>query len=166
MNDRTWGGFGPGKEPGEGAGGAPGACSPEAGAWTHVPIREECDVAVARRRARELARHQGFPESGVEAIATAVSEVARNIVVHAASGEIVLGAASEPGRRGVVVVARDEEPGIPDLQEAMRDGFSTSGGLGLGLPSARRFMDEFSIASAPGGGTTVTMKKWTHDPDE
>jgi serine/threonine-protein kinase RsbT len=128
--------------------------------WIRLPIEEDSDVFVARSRARELALREGFSRNNVEAIATAVSEVARNIIVHAGRGEILLQVAEEVGRRGVVVVARDEEPGIPDVDEAMQDGFSTAGGLGLGLPSARRLMDEFTIVSAVGEGTTVTMKKW------
>jgi serine/threonine-protein kinase RsbT len=134
-------------------------------AHVRLSIEEEPDVFVARNRARELALRQGFSRVEVEAIATAVSEVARNIVVHAGRGELLLDAAEERGRRGVVVVARDEEPGIPDVEQAMQDGYSTAGGLGLGLPSARRLMDEFSIASAAGAGTTVIMKKWAHASD-
>jgi serine/threonine-protein kinase RsbT len=125
-----------------------------------VPIREEVDVAIARLRARELALAHGFPAAPAAAIATAVTEVARNIVVHAVAGEIVLELVEEPGRRGIVVIARDAQPGIASVDDAMRDGFSSSGGLGLGLPGARRLMDEFSIVSAPGAGTTVTMRRW------
>jgi serine/threonine-protein kinase RsbT len=131
-----------------------------------VPIRAEPDVYAARARARALALAQGFREGGAGAVATAVSEVARNILVHAGAGEILLEVAKEGGRRGVVVVARDEDPGIPDLEAAMRDGYSTGGGLGLGLSGARRLMDEFQIVSAVGEGTTVTMKKWAHEPRE
>lgn len=131
-----------------------------------VPIREEADVFVARRRARQLALDEGFPEGGAGAIATAVSEVARNIVVHAGSGEILLGVERDGRRRGVVVVARDEEPGIPDVEAALTDGYSTRRTLGLGLPSARRLMDEFTLVSAVGRGTVVTMKKWVHGRDE
>jgi serine/threonine-protein kinase RsbT len=125
-----------------------------------VPIREEPDVAVARLRARELARAEGFATSATEALATAVTEVARNIVVHAGAGDVLLEGVAVGGRRGIVVVARDAEPGIPSVEDAMRDGWSSSGGLGLGLPSARRLVDEFTIASAVGEGTTVTLTKW------
>jgi serine/threonine-protein kinase RsbT len=125
-----------------------------------VPIREEPDVAVARVRARELAAAEGFAEPATEAIATAVSEVARNIVVHAGAGEVLLEIVEDGGRRGLVVVARDAQPGIASVEDAMKDGWSTSRGLGLGLPSARRLMDEFTIASDLGEGTTVTMTKW------
>jgi serine/threonine-protein kinase RsbT len=125
-----------------------------------VAVREECDVAIARGAAREIARREGLPVAAVEAVATAVSEVARNIVVHAGVGEVVVEAVLERGRRGVLVVARDDAPGIHDVERAMRDGYSTGDGLGLGLPSARRLMDEFTIESATGRGTTVTMRKW------
>lgn len=125
-----------------------------------VPIREEPDVAVARVRARELALAQGFPDAAREALATAVTEVARNIVVHAGEGDVLLEVVEERGRRGIVVVASDANPGIADVEDAMTDGWSSSRGLGLGLPSARRLMDEFAIASALGAGTTVTMTKW------
>jgi serine/threonine-protein kinase RsbT len=127
-----------------------------------VPVREESDVFLARAAARELALGEGFPDARAAAIATAVTEVAWNIVVHAGAGEVLLAVVEDLGRRGILVVARDEDPGIRDVEEAMRDGFSTAHGLGLGLPSARRLMDEFTLESAIGKGTTVTMKKWAH----
>jgi serine/threonine-protein kinase RsbT len=130
-----------------------------------VPIREEPDVAVARIRARELACAEGFAAAATEAIATAVTEVARNIFVHAGAGDVLLEAVEERGRRGIVVVARDAAGGLASVEDAMRDGWSTSGGLGLGLPSARRLMDEFTIASVAGAGTTVTMAKWARRED-
>ena len=136
----------------------------------HLPYRiaicEEADVVMARKRARELARQEGFAEGRVGAIATAVSEVARNIVVHAGEGEILLVVTKENGRRGILIVARDDEPGIADVALAMQDGYSTVNGLGLGLSSAKRLMDEFTVVSAVGEGTTVTMKKWAHGADE
>jgi serine/threonine-protein kinase RsbT len=132
-----------------------------------VPVREESDVAIARVRARDLARREGFPEGRLGALATAVTEVARNIVVHAGAGEVLLAVVAEGGRRGILVVARDAARGIPDVELAMRDGYSTQGGgLGLGLPSARRLMDEFTLVTAVGEGTTVTMKKWAHERTE
>jgi serine/threonine-protein kinase RsbT len=127
-----------------------------------VPIREEADVVVARRHVRELGLDARLAEHAVEALATAVSEVARNIVVHARAGELLLGVVKAGGRCGVVVLARDEGPGIMNLEEAMQDGYTTAKGLGLGLSSARRLVDEFEIVSETGSstGTTVTMKKW------
>jgi serine/threonine-protein kinase RsbT len=131
-----------------------------------VVIREEEDVGVARRRARELAVRERFSDGAVGAVATAVSEIARNIVVHAGRGEILIMATRDGARRGLRVVARDDHPGIPDLPLALTDGYSTSGGLGLGLSGARRLMDEFTIESVVGRGTTVTMTKWAVAADE
>jgi len=133
-----------------------------------VPIQDEPDVAIARQRAQALALRQGLSLGRAGAVATAVSEVARNIVVHGGAGEVLLLALDEGGRRGIMVVARDGGRGIPDVEAAMQDGYSTARarGLGLGLPSAKRLMDEFALVSAAGEGTTVTMKKWAHEPVE
>jgi serine/threonine-protein kinase RsbT len=128
---------------------------------TRVAIDHDYDIVAARRKARELATQVGFSGSDLTIIATAISEVARNIVVYASRGEIVLSAVQQGARRGVLVVARDQGPGIPDIPRAMRDGFSTGKSLGLGLPGAKRLMDEFEIASEVGKGTTITMRKWT-----
>jgi anti-sigma regulatory factor (Ser/Thr protein kinase) len=102
----------------------------------------------------------GFSATDLTLIATAISEIARNIVKFADHGEIVITAVSESGRRGVTVVGRDVGPGIPDPALALQDGYSTYHGLGLGLPGARRLMDHLEIVSVPGEGTTVTMEKW------
>jgi serine/threonine-protein kinase RsbT len=128
---------------------------------TRVPIDRDGDIIAARQKARTLATHVGFSGSDLTLIATAISEVARNIVVYASHGEIVLSAAQRGSQRGILVIARDEGPGIPDIERAMRDGFSTGKSLGLGLPGARRLMDEFEIVSEVGKGTTITMRKWT-----
>ncbi|HTN51604.1 MAG TPA: SpoIIE family protein phosphatase [Anaeromyxobacter sp.] len=128
-----------------------------------IPIRAEWDVAEARARARELAEREGFRAGGIGAIATAVSEVAWNIVEHAGSGEVRLEPVREGVRRGIRVVAVDQAEGIRDLELALSDGGSTGKGLGLGLPGARRLMDGFSVVSARGEGTTVTMEKWVGD---
>jgi serine/threonine-protein kinase RsbT len=109
---------------------------------------------------RELAEGLGFSGSELTVIATAISEIARNIVEYARSGEITLKPIQHLGRRGILVVAQDRGPGIADIELAMQDGYSTSKGIGLGLPGARRLMDEFEIDSKMGKGTTVTMKKW------
>jgi len=128
--------------------------------YDRQPIRDESDLVVARRRARELAIAQGLSEVAVEALATAVSEVGWNIIVHAGNGELLFGAIANAAGRGVVVIARDAGPGIADIQQAMQDGYSTKSGLGDGLPGARRLVDEFEIESRPGVGTTVTLRKW------
>jgi len=127
---------------------------------THVAITHEADIVLARQKGRELATRAGFPSSEATLVATAISEVARNIVVYAERGEIVLDLVHERGRRGILIVARDDGPGIPDVDLAMTDGYSTGRSLGLGLPGARRLMDDFEISSAVGRGTTVTMRKW------
>jgi serine/threonine-protein kinase RsbT len=129
-------------------------------AETRLPIQSEIDIVYARQRGRELARQLGFTTGELALIATAISELARNILQYAKRGEIALALAEQVGKRGIVVIARDSGPGIPNLQQALQDGYSTSGGLGLGLPGARRLMDEFEIQSEVGKGTTVTMKKW------
>jgi serine/threonine-protein kinase RsbT len=129
-------------------------------AEVRVPIRHETDIVSARQKGRELAAAGGFSQTEQTLIATAISEVARNIVVYAREGEIILTPLEGRGRRGIMVVARDDGPGIQDLELAMRAGYSTTRSLGLGLPGAKRLMDEFDLASTPGQGTTVTMKKW------
>jgi serine/threonine-protein kinase RsbT len=127
-----------------------------------VPIRADADVLVARQKARELAKALKFSTGELTLIATAISEVARNIVTYAKQGEVVLRLVSQGHRRGIRVVAHDKGPGIADIARAMEDGFSTSSSLGLGLPGSKRLMDDFHIVSAPGEGTTVTMTKWEH----
>ena len=102
----------------------------------------------------------GFSTGDATLIATAISELARNIVSYARKGEITLKIVSASVRQGILIVASDNGPGIPDIRQAMRDGFSTSGSLGLGLPGVRRLMDEFEITSQPGKGTMVAVKKW------
>jgi serine/threonine-protein kinase RsbT len=125
-----------------------------------IPIKADGDVLVARQRARELAKPLKFSSSEITLIATAISEVARNIVTYAKHGEIVLTLVTQGRRRGIRVVAHDQGPGIENIERAMQDGFSTSSSLGLGLPGSKRLMDEFDIVSALGKGTTVTMTKW------
>jgi serine/threonine-protein kinase RsbT len=129
---------------------------------THIPISGDADVVKARQAARELAARLGFSNTDLTILATAVSEVTRNIVRFAGTGEVVIELVEAP-RRGLRVVARDTGPGIPDLEQALTDGYSTCEGLGLGLPGARRLMDEFAVASEPGRGTTVTMAKWQEE---
>jgi serine/threonine-protein kinase RsbT len=125
-----------------------------------VPVSTDADVVEAREKGRELSAQLGFSSIDLTLIVTAISEVARNILLYAKEGEIRLSLEQEDGQRGIVVVARDDGPGIPDLELAMRDSYSTGNGLGLGLPGARRLMDEFEIKSEVSKGTTVVMKKW------
>ncbi len=125
----------------------------------HVPISADPDIVAARSAARELAVRAGFTGADLTMLATAVSEVARNIVRFASNGEVTVELLERP-RPGIRVVARDTGPGIADVDRALQDGYSTYQGLGLGLPGARRLMDEFNIVSETGHGTTVSMTKW------
>lgn len=127
---------------------------------TRVSIRSDQDIVLARQKGRALAGQLGFSPGDATLIATAISELARNIVSYAREGIITLQAIQNSTRHGIQVVATDNGPGIEDIRQAMRDGFSTSGSLGLGLPGVRRLMDEFDIKSQPSRGTTVTVKKW------
>lgn len=126
----------------------------------HIPIHSDGDIVTARQQGRMLAEQIGFSGSELTIIATAISEMARNIVKYAQSGDIALSPIYQGNRRGIVITARDEGPGIPDLELALQDGYSTSGGLGLGLPGVKRLMDELEVVSEVGRGTTVVMKKW------
>jgi serine/threonine-protein kinase RsbT len=125
-----------------------------------ITIQHDADILVARKAARQMAARIGFSSTDLALIATAISEIARNILVYAERGEMTLDEVSEPPRRGIVVIARDRGPGIADIAQAMQDGYSSGQGLGLGLPGARRLMDDFSIESNVGQGTTIVMKKW------
>lgn len=125
-----------------------------------LPIRNDDDVVAARRAAREMAAALGFESTDLTLLATAISEIARNITTYAGSGEVVLAVVRNGLRGGIKVIARDRGPGIADLDMALRDGYSSGRGLGLGLPGARRLMDEFEIDTEAGRGTTITMVKW------
>jgi len=127
---------------------------------TRVVIDKDSDIVTARQRGRDLALQAGLSGTTLTLVATAISEVARNIVVYAKCGEIVLGITQDAGRRGIMVIARDNGPGISDVGQAMRDGYSTGRNLGLGLPGARRLVDDFDVVSEVGKGTIITMKKW------
>jgi serine/threonine-protein kinase RsbT len=122
-----------------------------------IPLHTDVDVLRARTRGRELASRLGFSSIDLTLIATAISEVARNIITYAGSGRILL---NPLGEKGLEIVAEDQGPGILDLEMALRDGYSTSRSFGMGLPGSRRIMDEFEIDSGPGKGTTVVMRKW------
>ncbi len=125
-----------------------------------VAINSDQDIVSARQRGRAMANELGFSSGDATLIATAISELARNIVAYARRGRITLNVINGMNRQGISVTASDDGPGIPDIPQALRDGFSTSGSLGLGLPGVRRLVDEFEITSQPGRGTTVVVKKW------
>jgi serine/threonine-protein kinase RsbT len=126
-----------------------------------VPIRSDQDIVTARQKGRGLAAALNFSSGDATLIALAISELARNIVTYAKKGQIrlkVIGSGS--ARQGIQVIAHDDGPGIEDVDQALRDGFSTSGGLGLGLPGVRRLVDDFHIESKQNEGTTITITKW------
>jgi serine/threonine-protein kinase RsbT len=125
-----------------------------------VAIRSDADIVAARQQGRSLAATLGFTATDATLIATAISELARNIVTYAGQGEVVMSGVDGTQRKGIVICARDSGPGIRNIDDVLRDGFSTSGGLGLGLPGVRRLMDEFDIESELRRGTVVTVKKW------
>jgi serine/threonine-protein kinase RsbT len=125
-----------------------------------VAINSDQDIVIARQKGRALAMELGFASGDATLVATAISELARNIVSYARKGQIALKIVNRANREGLAIVASDNGPGIPDVRQALRDGFSTSGSLGMGLPGVRRLMDEFEITSQPGRGTIVAVKKW------
>ena len=125
-----------------------------------VPIRSDSDILIARGQGRALAARLGFHSGDLALIATTISELARNILSYAGTGEIAVQPIGDSHKPGILIIARDKGPGISDVRKALQDGYSTSGGLGLGLPGVRRLMDEFDIVSEAGLGTTVTVKKW------
>lgn len=131
-----------------------------------VPILTDMDIVAARQCGRKLATELGFSQTDTTLIATAISELTRNIILYAKQGEVILRPLqrrdTQGGKdgKGIMVIARDHGPGIENVQQVMRMGFSTSGSLGLGLPGVKRLMDEFNIDSRPGAGTTITVQKW------
>jgi len=127
---------------------------------TLLPVSSDQDIIKARQKGRDLAAWADFALVDQTLIATAISEIARNIVTYARRGTILLSIEEEPDRLGLVVIACDEGPGIRDVAQALGDHYTTSHGLGMGLPGARRVMDDFAIESKLGEGTRITMKKW------
>jgi serine/threonine-protein kinase RsbT len=127
---------------------------------SRVSIQTDADIVTARQMGRALAAQLGFASSVSTVVSMAISELARNIVRYAKRGEIVLKPTNSNGRISIEIVAHDDGPGIANITQAMQDGFSTSGGLGLGLPGVKRLMDEFEIVSEVGRGTTVKIRKW------
>jgi serine/threonine-protein kinase RsbT len=125
-----------------------------------ISIASDLDVMRARQKGRELAMTIGITGSDLTLMATAISEISRNIVQYAGQGEMKFRHVARGGKRGLLIVAHDYGPGIADIAQAMQDGFSTSRGMGLGLPGARRLMDDFEITSEIGKGTTISMVKW------
>ena len=125
-----------------------------------LPIRAESDVTAARQAVRSAAIALGFSLVDQTKIVTAASELARNALVHGGGGRMTLEPAADGFRRGLRLIFEDEGPGIPDLNLALKDGFTTGNGMGLGLGGARRLVNDFDIRTAPGQGTRVTVTKW------
>lgn len=125
-----------------------------------ITINSDLDIVTARSVAREIAKNHGFGAVDQARIATAVGELARNIFLYAKTGQVTVRGLEQAGKNGVEIVCEDRGPGIPDIELAMQDGYSTSGGMGMGIPGARRLMSEFTIKSQVGQGTTVTCRKW------
>lgn len=125
-----------------------------------MPIATDEDLIGARQKGRALAEQLGFSSSELTLVATAISELVRNIIRYAKRGEVIFRLIEDSGKLGIVIVAQDDGPGIANVRQALEAGYSTSGGLGLGLPGVRRIMDEFDIVSEVGRGTTVTVTKW------
>lgn len=123
-------------------------------------IRSDLDIVIARTLARDMAKALGFGAIDQARIATAVSELARNIFLYAGTGSVTVRAIEKGGRKGIEILCEDQGPGIADMSLAMQDGYTTSRGMGMGLPGAKRLMDEFDIRSQVGVGTTITCRKW------
>jgi serine/threonine-protein kinase RsbT len=126
-----------------------------------VAIRTDADVVTARQEARTMGAGLGLSSTDLTLLATAISEVARNITTYAGEGEVALRVLNDGDRQGIEVVATDQGPGIADIELAMQDGFTTGSGLGLGLPGTRRLVDEFELRTQPGSGTSVRLVKWS-----
>jgi serine/threonine-protein kinase RsbT len=123
-------------------------------------IRSDLDIVIARTMARDSAKALGFGAIDQARIATAVSELARNIFLYAGTGNVTVREIEKSGRKGIEIVCEDQGPGIANIDLVMQDGYSTSRGMGMGLPGAKRLMDEFTIRSQEGVGTTITCRKW------
>jgi serine/threonine-protein kinase RsbT len=123
------------------------------------PLRSDVDVVSARRGVRDWAKELGLTVLDLTMIVTAASELARNAVVHGGGGEMCLEAVAQAGRKGLRISFTDNGPGIPEIDLAMTDGYSSGTGMGIGLPGARRLVNEFALSSTP-GGTSVTILRW------
>ena len=124
-----------------------------------ININNEFDIVLARQKGREISKELQFGGVDQARITTAISELARNIYLYAGSGQITINVLEDNGRRGIQISAADNGPGITDIRMVLQDGFSTSGGLGAGLPGVKRLMDSFDIDSMPGTGTKITITK-------
>lgn len=126
----------------------------------YFELRSDLDIVVARRGVREWAADMGLTMLDLTKVVTAASELARNAVVHGGGGMMCLQMVRQAGRQGLRVTFRDHGPGIPQVELAMKDGYTTGSGMGLGLPGARRLVNEFDLSSTPSTGTLVTIVRW------
>ncbi|MCA2220377.1 anti-sigma regulatory factor [Nonomuraea aurantiaca] len=129
------------------------------GGW-ELPIASNSDVVMVRQRVRSVAVEVGLSLIDQTKVVTAASELARNALVYGGGGLARIEIVENGARRGLKLTFSDEGPGIPDIEQALTDGWTTGTGLGLGLSGSRRLVDEFDLVSAPGKGTTVTVTKW------
>ena len=125
-----------------------------------IPIERDTDIVLACQKGRTLAAQKGLSDNDQVVVVIAISEIARNMLHYAGHGQIILNSVRQNGKQGIVVVAQDNGPGITNIEQVLQDGYSTGGGLGLGLSGAKRLMDEFEIVSDVDQGTTITMRKW------
>lgn len=131
-----------------------------------INIEQESDIVTARQVGRNMSKLFGFGAITQSRIATSISELARNIYLYAGTGTITISPIEREGMIGLQITANDSGPGIPDIRQALDDGYSTSGALGAGLPGVRRMMDEFEIHSTLGEGTRVVVVKWSDQAKE
>lgn len=125
-----------------------------------VDIITEWDIVAARQLGRNEAKEVGFGTVDQARITTAISELARNIYLYAGKGKIIIERVTDGAMKGLIIIAADQGPGIPDLRKVMEDGYTTSGGLGAGMPGVKRLMDEFKVDTEVNVGTTITATKW------
>lgn len=126
-----------------------------------INVASDTDIIVAREIGRKIGGELNFSHTDLTIIATVISELARNIIIFAKQGNVIVEKVKDGNKLGIAITAEDNGPGIPDVFLAMQDGYSTGKGLGLGLPGVRRLMDEFEIISETEKGTKVSVKKWT-----
>ncbi len=124
------------------------------------PILSDVDVVAARIGVRDWAREIGLTVLDLTKVVTAASELARNALIHGGGGTMQLQVVTQGGRKGLRATFSDRGPGIPEIDLAMQDGYTSGGGMGIGLPGARRLVNEFALATEPGGGTSVTILRW------
>lgn len=130
--------------------------------WKNFPVKSDKDLVEIRAYGRKLAREIGFSTNDQTLIATALSEVCRNIIEYAGTGKVIIETIQDSSP-GITITAHDQGPGIEDVEKALEEGYSTGKGMGIGLPGCKRIMDQFQIDSKTGKGTVVSMHKWVEE---